>query len=121
MPRSRATAKKAGSSFERSIADFIKEATQNDTVDRLIRSGAKDRGDIANVKINGHRIAIETKDCSKIDLPGWTAEAKVEAKNYGALAGFVIAKRRGTTDPSKQWLIGTVSELIALITGEAQE
>lgn len=121
MPRNRQSAKAAGSRFERSISDFIKEATGEDSIDRMVKRGRLDAGDVANVRINGHKIAIETKDCSKIDLPGWTAEAKVEAKNYGALAGFVIAKRRGTTDPSKQWLIGTVSELIALITGEIQE
>ncbi|OQW34555.1 MAG: hypothetical protein A4E20_11080 [Nitrospira sp. SG-bin2] len=121
MPRSRQSAKQAGSRFERSIADYLKEVTGDDSIDRLVRRGSKDCGDIANVKIHGHRIALELKDVAKTDLPGWTNEAKVEAKNYGALAGFVISKRRGTTDPSKQWVFGTVSELVALITGEPQE
>lgn len=87
----------------------------------MIKRGSKDCGDISNVRINGHKITLEAKDVAKLDLPGWTNEAKAEAKNYGALAGFVISKRRGTTDPSKQWLIGTVSELVALITGIPQE
>lgn len=116
MTRNRQSAKQAGSRFERDIADFLKDSLGDPAIDRKVKVGAKDQGDVANVRFRGHLLAIETKDCAKIDLPGWTKEAKQEAKNYGALAGFVVAKRRGTADPSKQWLIGTVAELVALIT-----
>lgn len=118
--RNRQTAKKAGSSFERLIADHLKNVTGDETIDRMVRRGALDCGDIANVKIHGHKIALELKDCAKIDLPTWTKEAKEEAKNYGALAGFVVFKRRGTSDPAAQWVAMTVAELVALITGIAQ-
>lgn len=121
MLRNRQSAKAAGSRFERQIADHLKEATRNDAIDRAVKRGSSDIGDIANVKINGHRIALEAKDCAKLDLPAWTREAKVEAKNYGALVGLVVHKRRGTTDPAKQWVSMTVSELVSLINGIPQE
>lgn len=116
MPRSRASAKRAGASFERQIADFLAEVLDNDYIDRKPRGGSKDTGDIGGVKIDGHRLVLELKNCARMDLPGWTREAKQEAINDGALAGFVIHKRKGTTDPGKQWVTCTVDELVALIT-----
>jgi hypothetical protein len=132
MSRSLRSARAAGSSFERREADYLVAATGNDTIDRMVKAGAKDKGDIANFKINGHRIALECKDvsyehCTKcgrqsgLKLPEWVGEARSEAKNYGALTGFVILKRRGIADPSKQWLIGTTSDLVALHLGIPQE
>ena len=44
-------------------------------------------------------------------------EAHTEAGNDGALCGVVIAKRRGTTDPGAQYVLMTVNDLIALLTG----
>lgn len=116
MPRSRASAKKAGSSFERQIADYLAEVLDNDYIDRKPRGGAFDTGDIGGVRIDGHRLVLELKNCARMDLPAWTREAKQEAVNDGALAGLVIHKRHGTTDPMKQWVTCTVAELVALIT-----
>ena len=47
----------------------------------------------------------------------WAAEGAVERVNDGGLAWVVIAKRRGTTDPLRQWVLTEVGELIALING----
>ena len=46
MTRSRATAKQAGSLFERSIADYLAVALNDDRIDRRVKTGAKDKGDI---------------------------------------------------------------------------
>lgn len=132
MSRNRRSAKNAGTAFERLIADGLKDYLRDDAIDRRVKTGALDKGDIANVKINGHRLVIECKDvthqtcttCNRVSglkLPEWIAEAKKEAHNDAALAGFVVVKRRGTTDPMKQYLIGTVAELVALITGLPEE
>lgn len=121
MTRNRRSAKAAGTAFETLITAYLRSVTGDDSIQRMPRKGARDEGDVANVRIGGQKIALELKNCAKTDLPGWTGEAKEEARNYGALAGFVISKRRGTTDPSKQWVFGTVAELVALITGEPQE
>ncbi|BAH52274.1 hypothetical protein [Rhodococcus opacus] len=121
MARNRASAKAAGSRFERLIADGLALALGDDRIDRRVKTGAKDRGDIAGVRIHGQRLVIECKDCATTSLPQWTREAQLEAGNDDALAGVVVAKRRGTTDPLDQWVHMTVRDLVALITGQTQE
>lgn len=117
MPRNRASAKAAGSRFERQIADYLAQQLNDERIDRAPKYGAGDRGDIANVYIHGHKLALELKNCSRTNLPEWTREAQVEAHNAGALAGLVIYKRHGVGDPGKQWVTCTVDDLISLITG----
>lgn len=117
MTRNRASAKKAGSAFERLIADGLAHALDDDRIDRRVKRGTKDRGDISGVRLNGHRIVVEAKDCARMDLPAWTREACVEAGNDDALVGLVVSKRRGTTNPLDQWVHMTVRELVSLILG----
>ena len=117
MTRSRATARKAGSDFERRVADYL-AATVDDRIDRRVKTGAKDKGDIAGLRHMGGRVVLEVKDYGGRLLPGpWINEAEVERGNDDALAGFVIAKRRGTTNPADQYVIGTLGDLVALLTG----
>ena len=114
MTRTRASAKKAGSSFERSIADSLAEHV-DDRIDRRVRNGNKDRGDIAGVRLHGQRITIECKNTSKTNLAGWMTEAEIERGNDDALAGLVISKRHGKGDPLDQWVHMTVRELVAIL------
>lgn len=121
MPRNRQSAKKAGTAFENLIASGLRDALADSGIQRAPRWGAVDKGDIVNVRFHGQQIVIQTKDVARLDLPGWTNAAKVQQANAGALAGIVIHKRRGTTDPMRQWVTCTVAELVALITGERQD
>ncbi len=120
MPRSRATAKAAGAKFERVIADGLAVALEDTRIDRKVKAGAKDKGDIANVfHPGGGRIAIECKDRGgQFYAAEWVGEAETERINDGALAGVVIAKRRGVTDPMRQWALMEVSEFVALLRGD---
>lgn len=117
MARNRNSAKQAGARFERSIADYLRD-NLDDRIDRKVRTGARDTGDIANVRdSHNRRIVIETKDYGgKLNLPQWTKEAHTEADNDDAHVGLVIAKRRGTTNPADQWVAMTVNDLIQLLT-----
>lgn len=117
MTRNRQSAKKAGTAFENLIADCLRDRLRDSTIQRAPRWGAVDKGDIVNVRIGGRPIVIQTKDVARLDLPGWTTAAKVQAVRADALAGVVVHKRRGTTDPMQQWVSCTVAELVALITG----
>ena len=118
MTRTRSSAKAAGARFERVIADYL-AATIDERIDRRVKTGAKDRGDIAGVRHMGHRIVLEVKDYGGRMLPAeWTAEAEVERGNDDALAGFVIVKRRGVSAPGDQYVVGTLAQFVALITGE---
>jgi hypothetical protein len=116
VSRNRKSAKAAGAAFETLIANGLREALGDNNIQRAPRWGAKDKGDIINVRIDGHDLVIQTKDVARLDLPGGTGDAKVQAVNANALAGLFIHKRKGTTDPMKQWVSCTVAELVALIT-----
>ena len=119
MARSRASAKAAGSKFERDIADHLAKLV-DDRIDRRVKTGAKDRGDIGGVRVHGQRLVLECKNTSRINLGTWITEAHVEAGNDDALAGVIVHKRHGKGKPGDQWVTMTVDDLIALITGEPQ-
>lgn len=118
MSRNRKTAKDAGTRFAQSIADYLATHLYDDRIERRTNRGAKDRGDISGVRHAGQRIVIECKEYGGRLIPTtWTAEAEIERGNDDALAGVVVAKRRGTTDPGRQWVLMTVDELVALLSG----
>jgi hypothetical protein len=116
--RSRATAKAAGSHFERIVADTLKLHLQDEHIDRQVKTGAKDLGDIRGVTLHGMKIAIECKDTSSPILPQALREAEVERGNLDALAGVVVSKRRGIGDtrPLEQLVSMTLGEFISLLT-----
>ena len=118
MSRNRRSAKSAGTRFETVIARALSEALDDDRIERRTRNGSKDRGDIGGVRIHGQRVVLECKDCTRIDLPGWTAEARTEAGNDDALVGVVVHKRHGVGDPLQQWVSMTVADLVAIISGQ---
>lgn len=117
MTRNRRSARQAGARFERTIANYLAQQV-DDRIDRKVRTGARDTGDITGVRHMGRRITIETKDYGGRLLPAqWTSEAHTEMGNDDALAGIVVAKRRAVTDPGSQWVLMTLNDLIALLTG----
>lgn len=114
MTRSRASARAAGARFERSIADWLAQHL-DDRIDRRVKTGAKDRGDIGGIRHRGRRVVLELKDTARLDLPGWIREAHLEAGNDDAAIGVVVHKRRGTADPAQQWVAMTVADLAWLL------
>lgn len=116
MTRSRARAKAAGTEFERLIADCLAEHI-DDRIDRRVKTGSKDRGDIGGLRHRGARIVGECKDVMRLDLPGWLREAEVERGNDDALAALVFHKRRGNAKALDQFVTLTVRDLVALLTG----
>lgn len=120
MGRSRRSAKDAGARFERQIADYLADALADDRVDRMVRRGADDRGDVAGVRIHGKPLAIECKNVTRMNLPEWVDEAHREAGNADALAGVVVSKRHGVGDPAAQWVHMELRDLVSLILGETQ-
>lgn len=115
MPRSRASAKQAGSRFERVIADHLNDCLPG-RIDKQPRTGAKDKGDIAGVTTPaGHPIAVECKNVTRTQLASWIHEAHTEADNLGAAAGIIIHKRHGRSAPDCQWVTMTVADLVAIL------
>jgi hypothetical protein len=119
MTRSRASAKAAGTRFETSLVGYL--ATHvDDRIERRARNGSKDRGDVSGVRtFRGGRVVVEAKDYGGRILAGtWLGEAEAERGNDDAIAGVVIAKRRGTTDPAEQFVLMTVADFVAILNGE---
>lgn len=119
MARNRKSAKAAGSRFEREISDHLRD-TVSEFIDRKVKTGAKDRGDIANVRAHGQRVVLECKNTSRLSLPQWIGEAHTQARNDEAAVGIVVHKRHGVGAPGKQWVTMTMDDLIFLLTGEPQ-
>lgn len=117
MARTRASAKAAGARFERTIADSLAEHV-DDRIDRRVKTGSLDKGDIAGIRIHGQRVVVECKDTSRVALGSWIGEAETERINDGALVGLVAHKRVGKGDPLDQYVTCTLRDLIALMTGQ---
>ena len=112
------SARQAGARFERVIADALKEHV-SEWIDRKVRTGAKDQGDIANLRSSHNlKITAELKDVRQMNLSGWLTEAEEERVNAGDDLALVIAKRRGHADPLRQYVVLEVRDLIGLLTGE---
>ena len=117
MARNRQSAKAAGAAAERAVADYMARQLQDDRIDRRVKTGAKDTGDIGGIRIHQQRMVVEVKNCAKTSLSAWVAEAHTEAGHDDALLGVVVAKRVGTTDPGRWYVHMTLDDLLALMTG----
>lgn len=113
-PRTNASARKAGSSFERAQADALAEALDAD-IDRRVKYGNQDRGDIGGLRsMFGERVVIECKNTTRLALGTWMNEARLEAGNDDAPIALVMHKRKGITDPMRQYVTMEVRDLLRL-------
>lgn len=119
MSRNRASAKKAGSMFERVVADYLADQLDDDRIERRVRNGAKDRGDISGVRtLDGGRVVLECKDYGGVYHVGeWLGEAEVERGNDDAAVGVVVAKRRGKANPADAVVFMTLEAFARLVGG----
>ena len=118
MARNRNSAKAAGTRFESLISAYLRATLDDDRIERRRLGGANDRGDITGLRHMGQRIVVECKDYGGQLKPGpWVEEAGRERGNDDAGVGLVVAKRRGTTAPGDQFVLMTLADLVALLTG----
>jgi hypothetical protein len=99
------------------VADYL-AATVDDRIDRRVRNGAKDRGDIAGLRVHGRRVVVECKDAATVKLGPWAVEAEIERGNDDAVAAVIAHKRKGRGAAGEQWITCTLADFVALITGE---
>jgi hypothetical protein len=117
MTCSRASAKKAGASFESFIAGYF-AAYVGDRVERRTKNGSKDRGDISGLRHMGEWLVVETKDYGgQLNVGPWPNETKIERLNDDASVGLVVAKRRGKARPEEQLVLMTLADFVSLLTG----
>lgn len=118
MGRTLKSAKESGARFERSVADYLHVALGDDAVDRQVRTGAKDTGDIRGVYLHGKRVVVECKEYGgRHSLPEWLREAEIERGNADAEYGVVVWKRKGTTDPREQHVSMTLETFAQMLAG----
>jgi len=118
MSRNRASAKAAGSSQEKLVAETLADLLNDDRIERRSKNGSKDRGDITGVKtIRGGRVVIEVKNTSRDNLPAWIAEAEVERGNDDALIGVVAHKKHGSAQGGEQYVSMTLATFASLLLG----
>lgn len=84
-----------GSSFERTIADYLKNHFDDDRIDRRVKHGSNDTGDIAGVRWRGNRVVIECKNEKRLRIADYLREAEIERGNDDALLGVAVVKRPG--------------------------
>lgn len=119
MTRSRASARAAGTRAERAVADYLRDQLDDDRIDRRVKSGAKDRGDIGGVRAPlGGRVVIEVKDTTITALGEWIRETEAERGNDDAIVGVIVHKRRGKGDPADWYVTATLRDLVALLGGD---
>ncbi len=123
--RTRATAKKAGSTFERTIADTLSAIWQS-TIDRKVKTGSKDQGDIGGMTVGGNPVIVECKSTRGLSLGTWQGEARDEACNVAQallakgrpprkVHAIVVHKRHGKSLGAEQWVTMTVFQLVELL------
>lgn len=121
MTRNRQSAKKAGSLFEKEVAEYLALRLGDDRIERRARNGNKDRGDISGLRTPlGGRVVAECKNVAQLSLSAWVAEAEVERGNDDAVVGVVIHKRRGRGAAGDQYVTLTLDGLAVLLGADKE-
>lgn len=103
-----------GSAYERSIVNYLREA--GFSVDRTRAGWSDDRGDVHGISDpHGTPFVIECKNHARLALAGWLGELATEIHNAGGMAGVLVHKKRGTTDPAEQYATLPFGMLVQLL------
>lgn len=115
--------KRKGTWFESACRDYENAVLGSEEVRRLAAGGSNDVGDLGWVYAHGQRVVQECKNRSRLCIPEWLEEAERERGNADALAGVVIAKRRGVGEAAMgdQLVLMTLRDLMALVTGVRED
>ena len=109
--------KAKGSAFERAVAEYLR--ARGLRVQRIPAGATADEGDL--FVSDGAWPAIQCKNHAKFDLAGWVRDAEEQAVNANRMAGIVWAKKRGTTDPGRCYVIMTGDAFTKLMMGGNQK
>lgn len=106
--------KDKGTKLERLAADGFAAALNDDRIDRAPLRGARDVGDISNLRSPFGKIVVEVKNHARLELAAWVDEVEVEVGNADALAGVVLHKRKGRGAFLDQYVTMSVRDFIAI-------
>lgn len=117
MTRNHRSAKAAGTRLERLVADYL-ALHVDDRIDRRVKTGAKDRGDVGGLRHLGQRVVVEVKDTARWTPSAWLAETEIERGNDDAGVGVLVCKRVGRSQPGDQLVMMTLADFVSLLIGE---
>lgn len=95
MTRNRKSAKSAGAKFEKAVADYLALKLNDDRIERRVKHGKNDTGDIAGVRLHGKRVVVECKNRRPRNEVGAVREAEVERGNDDAEFAVAVLKVDG--------------------------
>jgi hypothetical protein len=124
MVRNRTSAKAAGSRAEKLVADHMMVGLGDDRIERRVRNGNKDRGDIGGVRSAfGERVVVEVKDTTRTTLGTWMSEVETEKGNDDAPVGVVVHKRvgYGATRVGGWYVTMTLDDFLRILGGPDPE
>lgn len=94
-------ARRKGTAAETAVANWLRQWWPH--TERRALNGQHDRGDITGIP----GTVIEIKNAKTITLAAWTDELQTEIANDNADIGWLVIKRRGTTNPANWYWITT--------------
>lgn len=98
--------KRKGDAYERAVREFL--LTDGWPLAARIPAGAT--LDIGDFLLPGDvPCTLDAKNHSRLDLASWVDRAGEQAANAGRVAGFVVIKRRGTTDTGRSYVCTDLS------------
>ena len=110
MTRNRASAKKAGTSWESAIVAALVRAGWP-YAERRRLSGAADKGDIAGVP----GVCIEAKNTNRLELAAALDEATTERDNAAAVYGVAWIKRKGRASAEDGYVVMDGAQFLSLL------
>lgn len=96
-----------GSAFERLIADYL---SQSIPCERIPPGATLDRGDLWTPQA-----AIQCKNHRTLSLGAWLDDTHAQQDHARKPYGWLVVKRKGTTDPGKQFAICSVEQLRSIL------
>ena len=110
---------RTGAAFEQQFCNYASRRLGDDRIERRVKNGKNDRGDVSGMRIWGKRTVVECKCCKKTELAEWLKEAETERGNDDAEFGIVVHKRRGCGEKNfgGNFVTMTTDTFLAIIAG----
>lgn len=115
--------KQKGTAFETAIVRYLRDALDDQNIDRMILHGNADEGDIRGVQFMGRDIVLECKNTRTLNLTEHLREAQAEAINHRKAGhptqcGVLVQHAPGigiSSHAGDQWAILRLEDLAHMI------
>ncbi len=111
---------KRGPQFEKHLVEYLRSCFGDGTIERRVRGGRNDRGDVAGIFWRGEPFVIEAKNVSKLRPAQWFEELENECGNADTDMGAIVYHRPGKGEKSmgEQGVLMTLATLVRLLGGD---